>query len=270
MYFKQKNVSRIIIGILMLFLLVSMVIHYKTSKDLNLFSQQSKEEIALLESQLNEILNKYDSLKIVSKKFDTSFVSSSNKSAVNLGYTNITSSKSLNDQIKLLKDSILINVKRIKILENRIKEHKKSITKLENIKNQETKSTNTGILTASNVNAKGVKIYSDAYHNSSAKVEQLRVCYTLNENKFIPFGIKTIYIQIVNPKNQIISKQNSIIEFEENKLMYSASQEVNYTQKDTDACAYVDLEPKKVISGKYLINIYHDFVKIGSTTFNFK
>lgn len=270
MYFKQKNISKIIIGILVLFLLMSLFIHYKTSKNLNLFSKQSKEEIALLESQLNEILNKYDSLKIVSKKFEsTTEISNLNNALSNNNYSTLNN-KNLNDQIKILKDSILINSKRIKVLEQRIKEHRKSITKLETIKKTDTKINTSGKLTATNVNAKGVKIYSDAYHSAAAKVEQLRVCYTLNEDHLVSFGKKIIYIQVVNPKNQIISKQNSTIEFEDNKLMYSASQEVNYTQKDTDACAYVDLEPKKVISGKYLINIYHDFVKIGSTTFNFK
>ena len=116
-----------------------------------------------------------------------------------------------------------------------------------------------------------VKIYSDLYKTSNSQIQQLRVCYTLQKNEIVKSGAKTLYIQLVNPKNQIISKENSSIENEAGvKLLYSAVSQVNYNKNDTDVCAYVDLIQNKTPKGKYIINIYSEFTKIGSSTFDYK
>jgi hypothetical protein len=126
-------------------------------------------------------------------------------------------------------------------------------------------------LSAININAKGVKIYSDLYKSSNSQIQQLRVCYTLQKNEIVKSGAKTLYIQVVNPKNQIISKENSSVENEAGvKLVYSAVSEVNYNKNDTDVCAYVDLIQNKTPKGKYIINVYSEFAKIGSSTFDYK
>jgi len=126
-------------------------------------------------------------------------------------------------------------------------------------------------LSAVNINAKGVKIYSDLYKSSNSQIQQLRVCYTLQKNEIVKSGAKTLYIQVVNPKNQIISKDNLFVENESGvKLQYSALSEVNYNKTDTDVCAYVDLVQNKTPKGKYIINVYNEFTKIGSSTFDYK
>uniref|UniRef100_UPI00404A681F hypothetical protein n=1 Tax=Flavobacterium sp. TaxID=239 RepID=UPI00404A681F len=115
-----------------------------------------------------------------------------------------------------------------------------------------------------------MKIYSDNYDLKDSKIQQLRVCFTLEENLLVKSGQKTIYVQVVNPKNQIISSGNTSVESDlKVKLQYSASVDANYQKKDTDVCTYVNLEQKKTIKGKYKINIYHDFVKIGTSVFEY-
>ena len=116
-----------------------------------------------------------------------------------------------------------------------------------------------------------MKIYSDLYKSSNSQIQQLRVCYTLQKNEVLKSGSRKIYIQVVNPKNQIISKGNAYVENASGeKLQFSALSEVNYNKKDTDVCAYVDLEQSKTVKGNYIINIYSDFSKIGSTIFEYK
>ena len=51
--------------------------------------------------------------------------------------------------------------------------------------------------------------------------------------------LQSFYIQIVNPRNQIISTENTFIELKDVKLIYSAKVEANYAQKDIDI--YFDL-----------------------------
>ncbi|NJM80919.1 MAG: hypothetical protein HC854_17255 [Flavobacterium sp.] len=105
---------------------------------------------------------------------------------------------------------------------------------------------------------------------NSRKIQQIRVCFTLEGNEFVKYGKKDLYIQILNPKHQIISTENSFVELDDVKLMYSEKTEALYNQKDVDVCAYVDLESKKTIKGKYIINIYNSFTKIGSTIFEYE
>ena len=171
---------------------------------------------------------------------------------------------------ELVNDSILFYAQKAQILNDKIAEKNQAIAKI-------SKTNTTSIplvsnrLSAVNINAKGVKIYSNLYKSNNSQIQQLRVCYTLQKNEIVKSGAKTVYIQLVNPKNQIISKDNSFVENESGvKLQYSAVSEVNYNKNDTDVCAYVDLVQNKSPKGKYIINIYSEFTKIGSSTFDYK
>lgn len=252
---RKNKITKISILILMLLTLFFGVKYYKTSDDFNNYIETSDLENKVLESQLTEILHKYDSLsvknKIDSLRFDEQL------KLVQSGKTSKQVSR-----FNSIEDSIVFFAKQQQI--------SKEITLKTNAITSPKVVSKTAQLTALNVNAKGVKIYSDAYKMSEAKIQQLRVCFTLEENQLINSGNKTIYVQVVNPKNQIISSGDTSVESDTNiKLQYSASVNTNYQKKDTDVCTYVDLEKNKTIKGKYKINIYHDFVKIGTAIFEY-
>jgi hypothetical protein len=143
------------------------------------------------------------------------------------------------------------------------------LSNLESLKQKEIK-INADKLSVININARGVKIITDKYSrvSSNVKIQQLRVCFTVEGNEFIKKGEKKFYIQVVNPRNQIISTESTFIELKDVKLIYSAKVEANYTQKDIDICTYVDLEKSKTIKGKYKINVYNEFSKIGTAVFD--
>ena len=255
---RKNKITKISIIILMFLSLFLGVKYYKVSDDFNAYVQSSDLENKVLESQLTEILHKYDSVsaknKIDSIKFEQ--VIKPNNSN---GIVDKTSNKSL------VEDSIVFYAKELQ----KAKKEKRNLT-VANLAETKKNNSKTNSLSALNINAKGVKIYSDAYKMSEAKIQQLRVCFTLEENQLVTSGNKTIYVQIVNPKNQIISSGDMSVESESNvKLQYSAAVNANYLKKDTDVCTYVDLEKNKTIKGKYKINIYHDFVKIGTTIFEY-
>lgn len=118
---------------------------------------------------------------------------------------------------------------------------------------------------------KAVKIFSAVRKEDDAKIKQLRVCYTLSSTRYIDSGSKKIYIQVVNPKNQIISNGNLPEENESGTAFsYSAFSVVLFENRDADDCLYVNLEEGKTVKGKFIVNIYADFTKIGSTTFEYK
>ena len=255
---RKNKITKISILILMLWSLFLGVKYYKVLDEFNAYVESSDLENKVLESQLTEILHKYDSVsaknKIDSIKFDQVIKPNNSNGIVNKTFNN-----------SLVEDSIVFYAKELQ----KAKKEKRNLT-VSNLAETKKNNTKTNNLSALNINAKGVKIYSDAYKMSEAKIQQLRVCFTLEENQLVYSGTKTIYVQIVNPKNQIISSGDMSVESESNvKLQYSAAVNANYLKKDTDVCTYVDLEKNKTIKGKYKINIYHDFVKIGTTIFEY-
>lgn len=257
---RKNKITKISILILMFLSLFLGVKYYKVSDDFNAYVESSDLENKVLESQLTEILHKYDSVSVKNKLDSIRF----------------------NDEFKLVKSDNNLEKKHYKFnsIEDSIvfyakqKQNEKSVVAPRNltplVASDSKIAPKSSQLSALNINAKGVKIYSDAYKMSEAKIQQLRVCFTLEENQLVNSGAKTIYVQVVNPKNQIISLGDTSVESDTNvKLQYSASVNTNYQKKDTDVCTYVDLEKNKTIKGTYKINIYHDFVKIGTTIFEY-
>ena len=265
MAIRKNKITKISIIILMLLLLFFSVKYYKVEEELTTFKEHSELEIKVLESQLGEILHKYDSLSEESKR-------NAELIALNIDSKSINdeSTSQINSTASSINDSIVFYAKRAQELNTQIAQKKQAIA--DNSKaSQNTSQANLYKLSASNINAKGVKIYSDLYKANNSQIQQLRVCYTLQRNDVVKSGSRKIYIQVVNPKNQIISKDNSYVEDALGaRLQFSAISEVNYNKKDTDVCAYVDLEKNKTIKGNYIINIYSDFTKIGSTIFEYK
>ena len=251
----KNKVTKISIIVLMILALFISVKYYKVSDDFDNYIEVSELENRILDSQLTEILHKYDSISAKSKNDSLRF-----HEKMSL----MQSGKSLSNKPKFnsVEDSIVFYAKK----------QQKNVVVLNKSKSvDDVKSLpKTDKLTALNISAKGVKIYSDNYNLKDSKIQQLRVCFTLEENQLVKPGEKTIYVQIVNPKNQIISVGNTSVESDTNiKLQYSAFVNANYKKNDTDVCTYVNLEQKKTIKGKYKINIYHEFVKIGTTDFEY-
>lgn len=251
---KKNKITKISIIVLLFLLLFFSVNYYSVKIELADFKKQSELEIKVLESQLSEILHKYDSLSEESIK---------NAQRISLTVDSVAS-------VNQTADSMTFYADKAKVLSAKIASKNQALVKdKNNVSGSNPVAVNR--LSAVNINAKGVKIYSDLYKSSNSQIQQLRVCYTLQKNEIVKSGAKTLYIQVVNPKNQIISKENSSIENEAGvKLVYSAVSEVNYNKNDTDVCAYVDLIQNKTPKGKYIINVYSEFAKIGSATFDYK
>ena len=272
MALKKNNVLKLSTLILGMLLLFSLFNFYKVTSNFNNFKEKSTLETQLKQSQIDEILTKYDSLQENSLKGDlinvTDIDTVESNDFFNKSNNLINSDENkINAEIKELKNAIKIDSKEVVALNKKIFSIRKTLNKLESLKQKEVKF-KADKLSVININARGVKIISDKYIRlGDKKIQQLRVCFTVEGNEFIKKGEKKFYIQVVNPRNQIISSESTFIELMDVKLIYSAKVEANYTQKDIDICAYVDLEKDKTIKGKYKINVYNEFSKIGTAIF---
>lgn len=127
-------------------------------------------------------------------------------------------------------------------------------------------------LTAVNVVANGVKIVANNIIETKRfnATEQVKVCFTLLENKAAIKGDKDIYIQIINPENKVVAKNGEVIESNDRLLRFSAKTNVYYDNEDLDVCVFVDPNKQDMSKGDYEINIYSGINLIGSTVFSLK
>ena len=127
-------------------------------------------------------------------------------------------------------------------------------------------------LTATNVYANGIKIMTNNIIETKRfnNTEQIKVCFTLLENKAALKGNKDIYIQIVNPKNKIVSKNGGYIGSGDRLLDYSAKTNIFYDNEDLDVCVFVDPNKDDILKGDYEINIFSGISLIGNTVFSLK
>ena len=121
-----------------------------------------------------------------------------------------------------------------------------------------------------NLQVKGVKFLTENATPSKVKtIEQIRVCFTVDKNEAITEGEKELFVQVINPQNDIVSVEDLVYEKNNVVLKYSKLAKFLYKQQVTDVCSYVDLVKNKTFKGRYIVNLYSGATKISSTIFNY-
>lgn len=266
----KNNSYKLIILTLSVFLLIVFFKSYKDNKSSKELQANLKQESLLTQNQLSEIIEKYDSVAMLYNNYDESFAnlnttdSNVKNSRKELKFKNLTD---LNKQIESIKDSI-------NFLQDKLKEIEKikSLVKPEETKAKIVQKTsyNDSKFEITNLQVKGVKFLTENASASRVKtIEQIRVCFTIDKNDAIAEGEKQLFVQVVNPKNDIVSVEGLVYEKNNTILKYSKLAKFDYKQQVTDVCSYVDLVKNKTFKGRYIVNLYSGTTKISSTIFNY-
>ncbi|MGJ8591793.1 MAG: hypothetical protein ACSHXF_04560 [Aquaticitalea sp.] len=98
------------------------------------------------------------------------------------------------------------------------------------------------------------------------KAETFEVCFTLAENALTESGEKELYIQIVNPKNNVVSNKG-FIEFGDSSLIYSTKSVVDYNNQVLDICTNIMVTPtgQPLMEGTYFVSVFYKDRKLGNT-----
>jgi hypothetical protein len=124
------------------------------------------------------------------------------------------------------------------------------------------------VLATSFISVQGFETNSAArYATYKAKrINNLEVCFNLAGNEQITPGNKTVYVQIINPDNNVLADKG-VVKNDEHSLVYSFKTNVEYYNQNTKVCVAVeaDRDDKPLQKGNYKINIFNDFTLIGST-----
>lgn len=135
------------------------------------------------------------------------------------------------------------------------------------------------VLRAINMNATGLRVRSgnekEIETDKIQRVDQVRVCFTIGENKIASPGQKDIYIRIARPDQEILvrSRLNEYtFEYQGELLQYSMMQTINYENQAVDLCLYWKKEysNQEMKPGLYHVDIFCENAIIGHTTFTLR
>lgn len=231
-------------------------------------------------NDLKEIFNRYDAEVLKNKKLSGNpEFSSKEETLIDKDVSNTIQQKNpaSNSQVAKKYDSLK------SLLKNQVEESKSLATQVNILveKNRELSKKNSDNerviavsknLTATNVYANGIKIVSNNIIETKRfnATEQIKVCFTLLENKAAIKGNKDIFIQILNPSNKVVNKNGDFLESKDRLLHYSAKTNVFYDNEEMDVCVFVDPNKNDIQKGDYEINIFSGINLIGSTVFSLK
>ena len=133
-------------------------------------------------------------------------------------------------------------------------------------------------LSAFNINASTIRFTGSGRAretDKAKKVERVKVCFTLGENKLIDPGLKSVYIRIIRPDGVVVTQKVDgpyLFEFKGNEIEYTSSKDVEYKNAETPVCLHWDKKSKTepAMVGVYKVEIYAETYKVGDSTFELK
>ena len=279
---------RLIIGSLIIALAVLTVYSFTSHQSIRANEQFLESEKHLMENELSQMILRYDdimesnnlmssqikeakrnaeltldSLRIL--RSDLSVISKFKHQVTQLKTNNLHLFKavdSLKDaNLKLQREKLLAytELKRERSTNNSLKIENKILS--ENIKKG-------ALLTANSFEAKAFKSFfgHKKETNRATKADRIEVNFTLAENALAEEGEKELYIQIVNPNNNVLADKGSRF-FGDSSLIYSSKKTVTYLGGVMDIT--IDIEPseneKPLLKGTYFVNVFHKDRKLGAT-----
>ncbi|MEN8225082.1 MAG: hypothetical protein ABFS05_06945 [Bacteroidota bacterium] len=131
------------------------------------------------------------------------------------------------------------------------------------------------ILQTYNLDAKGIRVRSSGKERITDKVgrvDKIRVCFTIGENKIVVPGTKEIYVRIAQPDGLILTPDRSdeySFMYKGEMIQYSIKKMIDYQNTSMDLCLYwAKSSPEKEIQeGTYHVEIFFQEEVIGHTQF---
>ncbi|WP_033959846.1 hypothetical protein [Psychroserpens jangbogonensis] len=279
---------RLIIGSLIVAVTVLGVFSFTNYQSIKTHQQFLEQEKKLVESELSQMITRYDEVSIsndiiasqlVVAKKDTRLVLDS-LSMLRSDLSVISRFKQQLYSLKLKNKSLFTAIDSLDLANQSLEEDKivaynelevqrrANVTLLKANENLNRSLEKGALLTANSFDAKSfTKILGKKRASKRAKkVDHIEVCFTLAENSLTEQGEKEIYIQIVNPQNNVVADKGAIV-FGNSSLIYSSKKIVDYHNEVIDICVDIkaDADEKPLTEGTYFINVFNKDRKLGST-----
>ncbi|RNC87270.1 MAG: chromosome partitioning protein ParA [Winogradskyella sp.] len=100
--------------------------------------------------------------------------------------------------------------------------------------------------------------------------DKIRVCYTVARNTLTEAGDKELYVQVIDPNNNVLGANNQV-EFEDKVLNYSLISRFNYENRNLNICEFIAQDDDERFSkGRYVVNVFNEKELISSSEFSLK
>lgn len=165
-----------------------------------------------------------------------------------------------NEQLKKEKQEITTKYQEASQTLNRVTEEKKGLTEI--------------VTLASKLDATNISITptnrKGKVQKKISKTEQLVVNFTITKNITAEPGERTIYLRIMKPDNDVLTKSRAnLFPYENTEINYSMKRIIEYGGEEVNVALYWDVE-EYLIPGTYRCDIFADGNRIGSKSFELK
>ncbi len=176
----------------------------------------------------------------------------------------------------MLHDIDSLNAMNKELIAENIKVKEEAATAKQTVKELEekTEELNTQVAKGSIVKARDIVAMGVSRRGNEVtrarRVEKIRACFTLSENTIAKPGNRNVYMRIVGPDDYVLAKaETDVFDFEGEKIVFSASREVDYQNKDIEMCVYYE-NNGELLKGVYKVTLYMDGYMIGYGEFTLK
>ncbi|OED38359.1 hypothetical protein AB832_04670 [Flavobacteriaceae bacterium (ex Bugula neritina AB1)] len=283
---------KILIGVLGALLLILGIFTYKFYNEEKREKAQLQQEKDLIESELGELITKYDNAIALNEVMDDHLLKEKQRVVVLLDSLKdyeanvaliiryrreVGKLKKERDRLFKLADSLTAqNAQLATDLDSTSVALTERIVFSDSLKTQNDKLAEIvargSALTASNIKAEGVRVRNSGKITTTARssrAEKVRVCFTLSPNKLTEKGDKDLFVQVINPQNNLIGDKVSV-NFDDAVLTYSGRNRVFYENDALDVCVLVDAVEGELVKGNYVVNLFSGPRMISNTQFELK
>ncbi|MEE4259511.1 MAG: hypothetical protein V2I62_07125 [Bacteroidales bacterium] len=110
--------------------------------------------------------------------------------------------------------------------------------------------------------------------DKTKRTDRVKICFTLGKNSILEPGLKTIYVRIAQPDEEILVKgrgEEYTFMHQGELVQYSIIEEVDYQNVAQEVCMYWNRRPSLELQpGTYNVDVFEGDHVIGETTFTLK
>jgi DNA repair exonuclease SbcCD ATPase subunit len=125
-------------------------------------------------------------------------------------------------------------------------------------------------LTVSNLKTAAYKQRSSGKQietDKSSRADLLQIVFTIAENKIAKSGDKTYYVQVIDPKNNVLGEK-ATVSFGDTSLTYSFTTTVKYENKSVNVKE--QLPGKDFAKGTYFVNVFDKGELVSKSSFSLR
>ncbi|MFD2822773.1 hypothetical protein ACFS5M_03770 [Lacinutrix iliipiscaria] len=284
---------RLIIGTLVI--AIAILGSYSISSYISFQDQEEflAQETVLVKNELSEMVSLYDDVSVENETIKLQLEESKTKvlnilDSVEKAKTNLSLISKYRSQIYALKnerenifgqiDSLVRNNAILQVQVDSVSQQFENqklqlayLTKKNNSLNQIV--SKVSLLKAKNIKVSALKTTSALQSFETDKLSEtdhIEVCTTLASNEFTPKGNKNIFVQILDPNNEVVSERG-ILKFQGMELEYSGKTTIKNVNENITACLKISVaEREKLKAGNYNINVFQNATLLGSTSIKLK